>query len=95
MTGVVSPMLGILSLATLCTTQSFAQAVRSKFSTALASVNELHLETRRLDEQAQRCVLIASDLETPARQALDARESYDQSVSYEYRLSQRELRRRR
>jgi len=35
-------------------------------------VNELHLTTGRLGEQAQKCGLVAGDLETPARLALDA-----------------------
>ena len=73
MTGLVSPIAGILLFATLWTAESsFAQGQRSKFSTGLSSVNELYLATSRLDEQAQRCGLAAGDLETPARLVLEA-----------------------
>ena len=67
----VSPIAGIVvAVGLCCAPESFAQGTRSKFSTALSSVTELHLETRALDEPAQRCGLAASDLETPARLAL-------------------------
>ena len=62
----------IVLLASLCcAAESFAQGSRSKFSTALSSVTELHLKTGKLDEPAQRCGLTVGDLETPARLALE------------------------
>jgi len=62
---------GIVVAASLCcAAESFAQGTRGKFSTALSSVTELHLETGNLDETARRCGLAVSDLDTPARLAL-------------------------
>jgi hypothetical protein len=72
MTGIVSPIAMIFLFASPWTAESFAQGQRGKFSTELSSVNELHLTTGRLGEQGQRCGLVAGDLETPARLALDA-----------------------
>ena len=61
----------IVAAASLCcAAESFAQGTRGKFSTALSSVTELHLETGNLDGSAQRCGVAASDLETPARLVL-------------------------
>jgi hypothetical protein len=71
-TGLVPPIAGMALLAALWTTDTFAQGVRGKFSTVLSSVNELHLTTGRLGEQAATCGLVGSDLETPARLALEA-----------------------
>jgi hypothetical protein len=64
-------MLTILLLSTLWTTESFAQGQRSKYSTAIASLKELHVESGRLDDTAQKCGLVAGDLEAPATTALE------------------------
>jgi hypothetical protein len=72
MTGMAFPIAIIYLSASLWTTDSFAQGRRSKYSTELSTVDELHLQTGALGEQAQRCGLVAGDLEAPARSALDA-----------------------
>jgi len=71
-TGTVAPIAGIFLCAFLWTTELFAQGQRNKFSTELSTVKELHLDTGPLGEQAQRCGLVANDLETPARRALES-----------------------
>ena len=56
--------------ASLSTADAFAQVRRSRFSTELSSVREVHLETRRLNEAAGDCGLAAEDLDKPSRMPL-------------------------
>jgi hypothetical protein len=72
MTGIVSPIAIALLFAGLWPTDALAQGRRSKYSTELSTVDELHLQTGALGEQAERCGLVAGDLEAPARSVLDA-----------------------
>ena len=68
----VSWIARIVVVASVCfAAEAFAQGTRSKFSTALSSVTELHVQAGKLDEPAQRCGLAIGDLETPARLALE------------------------
>jgi hypothetical protein len=72
MTGKASMIAGVVLLAFLASGDLSAQGVRSKLSTGLSTVTELHLETGSLSEEARRCGLASGDLETPARRALEA-----------------------
>lgn len=62
----------LLLFASLWTTESVAQGLRSKLSTTLSTVTQLHLETGQLGDHAKQCGLTTGDLENPARIALEA-----------------------
>lgn len=68
--GLTLPAVILCLLAVGFTTDSFAQGRRSKFSTELKSVGDVHLESGGLNEHAKACGLTAGDLEAPASAAL-------------------------
>jgi hypothetical protein len=72
MTRMAAAIAAFLVLTYLGAGESAAQGVRNKFSTGQSSVKELHIETGPLGDQAQKCGLQVSDLEPPARVALES-----------------------
>ena len=61
----------VVLFANFWTTESFAQGRRSKFSIELTTLSNVKLETGELGDQARRCGLATSDLEAPARAAIE------------------------
>ena len=59
-------------LASLWTSDSFAQGRGEKKSTELSSLNEVSIEINPLSEQARNCGVAVNDLESSARSALEA-----------------------
>ena len=72
MTRMVAPIATAFVFAHLFSTAPLAQGQRNKFSTQLSSVKELHIETGPLSEQAGKCGLTVTDLESPVRPVLEA-----------------------
>ena len=70
MTRMVNLVVMTVLAASLSTADAFAQVRRSRFSTELSTVREVHLETRRLNETAADCGLTAEDLDKPSRMPL-------------------------
>ena len=70
MTRIVRAVVLTALAASFSAADASAQVRRSRFSTELSTVREVHLETHRLIETARHCGLVTEDLDKPARMPL-------------------------
>lgn len=82
MTRPISIIAAAVLLAAFLAADSLAQGRRMKYSRELSTVTELHIETGRMDQQAQGCGIRSNDLEASVRGVIgSSRLSERQSAS--------------